>query len=283
MNRLFNHILSAFLILSVPAQSQDMKKQLDNYFKSYRAYGQHIRTASKLQSVIVNDTLKTIEVNADSHFGEQLFTPKSAEDIYAAVGKMIAPPYKNYQLIVKTGGWDIRQLVPTRLQKSPDPNRLWGDIDYTGRPWVSNASLPYKVTKGLQNRHLSIWASHGRYYNLKEQMWRWQRPALFGTREDLFTQTIVTPYLIPMLEKAGAVVFTPRERDWQDHEAIIDNDTKKAADGSRYKETKGIYDWYPTKQPGFAFHEGGYEEKENPLHRQRPQYKEHCQLVSQYS
>ena len=34
MNRLFNHILSAFLILSVPAQSQDMKKQLDNYFKS---------------------------------------------------------------------------------------------------------------------------------------------------------------------------------------------------------------------------------------------------------
>ena len=265
MNRLFNHILSAFLILSVPAQSQDMKKQLDNYFKSYRAYGQHIRTASKLQSVIVNDTLKTIEVNADSHFGEQLFTPKSAEDIYAAVGKMIAPPYKNYQLIVKTGGWDIRQLVPTRLQKSPDPNRLWGDIDYTGRPWVSNASLPYKVTKGLQNRHLSIWASHGRYYNLKEQMWRWQRPALFGTREDLFTQTIVTPYLIPMLEKAGAVVFTPRERDWQDHEAIIDNDTKKAADGSRYKETKGIYDWYPTKQPGFAFHEGGYEEKENPF------------------
>ena len=92
MKRLFNHILSALLILSVPAQSQDMKKLLDNYFKSYRPYGQHIRTASKLQSVIVNDTLKTIEVNADSHFGEQLFTPKSAEDIYEAVGKLIAPP-----------------------------------------------------------------------------------------------------------------------------------------------------------------------------------------------
>ena len=219
MKRLFNHILSALLILSVPAQSQDMKKQLDNYFKSYRAYGQLIRSASKLQSITVNDTLKTIEVCADSHFGEQLFTPKSAEDIYTAVGKLIAPPYKHYRLIVKTGGWDIRQLVPTRLQKNQDPNRLWGNIDYTGRPWVSNASLPYKVTKGLQNRHLSIWASHGRYYDLKEQMWRWQRPALFGTREDLFTQTIVTPYLLPMLEKAGAVVFTPRERDWQDHEA----------------------------------------------------------------
>lgn len=265
MKRLFNLILSALLILSVHAQPQDMKKQLDNYFRSYRAFGQLIRTSSKLQSVTVNDTTKTIEVCADSHFGEQVFTPKSAEEIYDAVRHIIAPSYKHHRLIVKTGGWDIRQLVPTRLQKEPDPNRLWGDIDYTGRPWVSNASLPYKVTKGLQNRHLSLWASHGRYYSLKDHMWRWQRPALFGTREDLFTQTIVYPYLIPMLEKAGAVVFTPRERDWQDHEAVIDNDTKKAADGSRYKETKGIFDWHPTNVPGFAFHEGGYEEGENPF------------------
>ena len=226
--------------------------------KSYRAYGQHIRTASKLQSVIVNDTLKTIEVNADSHFGEQLFTPKSAEDIYAAVGKMIAPPYKNYQLIVKTGGWDIRQLVPTRLQKSPDPNRLWGDIDYTGRPWVSNASLPYKVTKGLQNRHLSIWASHGRYYNLKEQMWRWQRPALFGTREDLFTQTIVTPYLIPMLEKAGAVVFTPRERDWQKIETVVDNDQKLPGYSEQGK-------WKVSSDPGFGFNADVMQEGDAPF------------------
>ena len=37
--------------------------------------------------------------------------------------------------------------------------------------------------------------------------WRWQRPRLFGTTEDLYTQSIVVPYLIPMLENAGAVVF----------------------------------------------------------------------------
>ena len=42
----------------------------------------------------------------------------------------------------------------------------------------------------------------------------------------LFTQTIVVPYLIPMLEKAGANVFTPRERDWQCNEVIVDNDDK---------------------------------------------------------
>ena len=264
MKRLSTLFLLALLILPVNAQ-QDIKKQLDNYFKGYRPFGQLVRSASRLQSFTVNDTTRTIEVCADSHFGEQLFTPKSAEDVYDAVRKIVHPAYKHYDLVVKTGGWDIRQLVPTRLQKNMDPNRLWGDIDYTGRPWVSNASLPYKVTRGLQNRHLSVWASHGRYYNLKDHMWRWQRPALFGTREDLFTQTIVTPYLIPMLEKAGAIVFTPRERDWQDHEAVIDNDTKKAADGSRYKESKGVFDWHPTNIPGFAFHEGGYEEEENPF------------------
>ena len=47
---------------------------------------------------------------------------------------------------------------------------------------------------------------------------------LFGTCEDLFTQTIVVPYLIPMLEAAGANVFTPRERDWQRNEVVVDND-----------------------------------------------------------
>ena len=59
---------------------------------------------------------------------------------------------------------------------------------------------------------------------LKNKHGKWQRPAMFGTTEDLFTQTIVVPYLIPMLEKAGANVFTPRERDWQTNEIIIDND-----------------------------------------------------------
>ena len=102
--------------------------------------------------------------------------------------------------------------------------RAWGDIEYTDDPWVFNASHPYFITEGLQNRHLSVWASHGRYYDNDQKRWKWQRPNLFGTTEDLFTQTIVVPYLIPMLQNAGAIVFTPRERDWQKKEIIVDND-----------------------------------------------------------
>ena len=138
----------------------------------------------------------------------------------------------------------------------------WGDIDYKGAPWTRNISEPLSVTRGLQGRHLSIWASHGRYYDQSKGKWQWQRPPIFCTREDLFTQTIVVPYLIPMLENAGAVVFTPRERDWQKHEVIVDNDN----DSLHYTEHSiNGEEWTYTDTCGFAFHAGTYRDKENPF------------------
>ena len=139
----------------------------------------------------------------------------------------------------------------------------WGTIDYDGTPWVCNISAPNKVTRGLQNRHLSLWASHGRYYSQRDSAWQWQRPNLFTTREDLFTQTIVVPYLIPMLENAGAIVFTPRERDWQRHEVIIDNDDHRHL--VNYIETGFRNLWQQAPRPGFAMHDGAYVDGENPF------------------
>ena len=100
------------------------------------------------------------------------------------------------------------------------------DVAYQGTPWVVNLSSPHRPAKGLYNRHIALWSSHGRYYNQEKDKWLWQRPNLFCTNEDLFTQTIVTPYLIPILERAGANVFTPRERDWQPNEVVVDNDSR---------------------------------------------------------
>lgn len=252
------------------APQRELKERLNRYFSSYRPNEQRIRSASRLQSLTINDSLQTVEVVADSHFGEQVFTPQSAETIYQDVMALFPDTCQSYQLTIKTGGWDIRQLVPNRLRQMKDKSRLWGETEnYKGRPWVSNASRPYDVTDGLQNRHLSIWASHGRYFNIKDSTWKWQRPPLFGTLEDLFTQTIVVPYLIPMLEKAGAVVFTPRERDWQRNEVIVDNDMPGRAPSntpvSRYTETVGSQPWQPADSAGFAFHPGVYLDGENPF------------------
>ncbi len=139
--------------------------------------------------------------------------------------------------------------------------RYWNHINYKGQPWVKNISSPIDITRGLQNRHLSLWASHGSFFDQDKGRWRFQRPQLFGTTEDLYTQTIVIPYLIPMLEKAGAVVFTPRERDWQKNEVIVDNDTPL----QYYTELQGSHAWITTGKPGFAWHQSAYQDKENPF------------------
>lgn len=139
--------------------------------------------------------------------------------------------------------------------------KAWGNIDNDIAPWVCNVSRPNKIKSGLEGRHLSLWASHGRYYDRDKGRWKWQRPNLFCTNEDLFTQTIVVPYLIPMLENAGAYVFTPRERDWQKNEIIIDNDYSLPV-GSTFI-IPSTNKWYTTT--GFQVHEGNYYDGENPF------------------
>lgn len=146
-----------------------------------------------------------------------------------------------------------------------DRHALWGNIDYDGAPWVENVSSQASINKGLQGRHIALWASHGRYYDNNRGHWTWQRPNLFCTTEDLFTPTIVVPFLIPMLQNAGAVVFTPRERDFQTLEYVVDPDGGLNTSVSSYKEYSGSDPWEPTHLPGFAAHSGDYHDNENPF------------------
>ena len=142
------------------------------------------------------------------------------------------------------------------------PNAILVDLDYQGQPLTTNVSKPYRITAGLEGRHLSVWASHGLYYEAKRNSWQWQRPPLFGTNEDLFTPTIVLPYLIPMLEKSGAIVLSTRERDLQAEEVIVDNDAKN---NHLYKEKNGLHHWRNTSSSGFANPRSSYVDGENPF------------------
>ena len=148
-------------------------------------------------------------------------------------------------------------------QTSNEMENAWGDIDYKDNAWVKNNSQSHHITKGLQNRHIAVWASHGRFYDARKQAWRWQRPSMFGTTEDLFTQTIVVPYLIPMLEKAGANVFTPRERDWQCNEVIVDNDDKYKY--PYYVEVNNSKTWETSPINGFSNIQGDLYDGVNPF------------------
>lgn len=81
-----------------------------------------------------------------------------------------------------------------------------------------------RFDEGLTGRHIALWQSHGRYYEAATDRWEWQRAPMLRTVEDMYTQSYVLPFLIPMLENAGAYVMTPRERDTQVHEVVCDND-----------------------------------------------------------
>ena len=109
---------------------------------------------------------------------------------------------------------------------------------------------------------MAVWASHGRYYDFRTDQWRWQRPGLFGTCEDILTQTIVVPFLMPMLENAGAVVFSPRERDTQTNEVIVDNDRPTIR--GTYREDNGPRAWVDCGT-GFAHWREFYRDKQNPF------------------
>lgn len=75
----------------------------------------------------------------------------------------------------------------------------------------------------LSGRNIALWPSHGRYYEKKLGRWEWQRARLLTTVEDLYTPSYVLPFLIPMLEGAGADVFTPRERDTTSVCVVVDD------------------------------------------------------------
>lgn len=244
-------------------QERKMAQKLEAYFAKYKPKKQELAQAPKMLSYKVDNNKKTLVINADGTFAAQEFSEETTADIYKRVRKAIPKPYRKYAITIITNGMAIEDLVPHRIIRKPGKINLWGDIDYDGKPWVSNASSPIEPTHGLQNRHISLWASHGRYFDSDKGKWKWQRPKLFGTTEDLFTPTIVIPYLIPMLENAGAIVFTPRERDMQKHEVIVDNDDRQQ--GTRYIEVNSKHEWHNTGDKGFASHNGTYTDGENPF------------------
>lgn len=257
-------LASSSLATSVCAANRNTQARdnLGNILKTYvlqnRAKKVIFPSQPYLVSYNLDDRRRTLNVQLSPSFAAQDFTASSVRFYYKRLAKALPRPYNKYKLTIMAGGLPIEQLVAGSKCEKGMPN-AWGKTEYEGAPWVMNDSRPYFVSHGLFDRHLSLWASHGRYYDGKKDRWKWQRPSLFGTTEDLFTQTIVIPYLIPMLENAGAVVFTPRERDWQKNEVIVDNG------GRGYVEDSGKETWKTAQEKGFAYHAGTYRDGENPF------------------
>ena len=266
MNK-FAILLSGFLCLAgaVSGQSleQTTEQRLKDFFTSYETSYARIGKC-KLERFEVEHEKKVLRVYANPAFGYQPFTEENVSAIYRLLKQSLPGPVNYYTLQVYADGKLIEDLVPNAYRKKQDKTRLYGKLEAKGNPWVTNVSRPYEISRGLEGRHIALWQSHGKVYRNERNEWRWQRPRLFCTTEDLFTQSFVVPYLIPMLENAGAVVFTPRERDWQRYEVIVDNNT--CTKGSHYLEVEDKkYRWQDTDKPGFAQKYQQYPDNYNPF------------------
>ena len=139
------------------------------------------------------------------------------------VSALLPAEFTKYKLQIRTNKRSIEELVPQVLRSKKDKKtKTFSPV--ASKPLVTEVSSPYTPTNGLHNRHIALWQSHGWYYEPKLDRWEWQRARIFQTVEDLYTQSYVLPFLVPMLENAGANVLLPRERDCQTAEVIVDND-----------------------------------------------------------
>lgn len=261
-------LMFGFVFVNISSQTvnKEAKEYIERYFEFNNPDSVGV-ACPKLKDIEVDAKRKRVDITFDKTleyrpFRED-FVSKAKKDIQKKLGRK----FRGYDINIYTNGAELFDLIPNfyRSKNRQDRSRLLpadDDADFV-QAWTRNDSRPIVPTEGLEGRHISLWQSHGIYYKEDKNEWRWQRPALFGTREDLLTQSFVLPYLIPMLERAGAVVFTPRERDVQTYEVIVDNDVDNR---SVYRERNSRSSvWQTAPGAGFGMRKFKYMNGENPF------------------
>lgn len=258
---LFIIVLAGLLPKPVFAQSL-LEKQISDSLTSIANKYTFVEKIS-VDNIYINNKEKKIIIKANEKFGYMPFREENVKHIYRVLKQIFSPSYKNYKIVCMVDGQTIEELIPNfyRTKRKRDETRIF-DPKKPKYSLVKNLSKPYNVTNGLERKNIALWASHGLYYEQSISRWEWQRARVMQTVEDLFTLSIVYPYLIPMLENAGATVLTPRERDMQSNEVIVDNNNK---DSLSYREFNSQEVWTESDDFGFANFKSFYLQGENPF------------------
>jgi len=224
---------------------------------------------AKVESVKIDSIKKTITIYFDKELSYIPFREDNVKAFYSEVQNYYEPNYKDYSFSIRTLGYPIENLIPNYYRTSS------ADYDFSRMP--SNKKRPLPLTRnfskkfipvnGLFDKNIVVWPSHGWYYSNDEDRWEWQRPRIFQSVEDKLPLSFVVPYLIPMLENAGAVVFDPRERDMQKYSVVVDNNTIKDVRLKYYIERSRnkTHRWIKGKNSGFAEGTPPYQSDYNPF------------------
>jgi len=214
---------------------------------------------SKIDSVDIDVDGQRATLYMNDAFAQRPFR----DETVAVIRAELATAVPEWAFEVMALGVPMEQLVPNIYREGAGDASRIPEASPAPRPLVTPLDQPWRAG-ALAGRHVAVWPSHGWYYEQSLDRWEWQRARLFETVEDLLPMSFVTPYLAPMLERAGAFVHMPRERDTQPHEVIVDNDGV-SPDSSRYLELGPAGDsWESGRGNGFALR-SEYVLQENPF------------------
>ena len=220
---------------------------------------------TRVDTVKVDAEKRTVEIHFSELFSYVAYRKENVQDIYRQVQSYFDGYFDGYTISVLTLRRPIEQLIPNYFRSARseyDQSRIPPARPDRPLPVAQNISKPAVPEKGLFDRNIGLWNSHGWYYNRELDRWEWQRPRIFMMVEDLIPTSFILPYLVPMLENAGANVFLPRERDIQSNEVIVDNnDPSTGYSESIWKKAR----WASGLSQGFAIGKPPYNSGVNPF------------------
>lgn len=270
MKKFVTAILSLFVLFSVTAYSQNNKCLEEEFapaIDSLNSYLKQLAVSAPMRISSATVTKKSFNIRLRGTIGDYPLREKNVEDIYSIFKGLMPAKYRQHsgKMKIYSRKEPIESFITNYFRSERDNKYQEEHHKLVGRhhekmiaPLVTDNSKVVEIKNGLQNRHIALWQSHGFYYEPKLKRWEWQRARIFQTVEDLYTQSYVLPFLVPMLENAGANVLLPRERDWQKNEVIVDNDNP----ASGYSESGK---WSDTNESGFAHTKSFYVQNENPF------------------
>jgi len=275
MKKIFSIIIVLSIFIAGCSSTEKVSKEEKQAFKiqdfnsilKKKKFSFDIPAGSAIDTIIIDSAKKVIELNWNSQFSNRDFREESIQKIKREISEYFNNYFDGFITNNYCLGHPLEELIPNfyRSDKSKyDKKRMPLTELKNGRQVITNVSKPFQLESGLQNMNIGLWHSHGWYYNNELDRWEWERPRLFQTCEDFVPMSFTVPYLIPMLENAGANVYVPRERDIQTNEVVIDNDSdKNLAYFENSKDAKHI--WKTGEGKAFAKGNLRYNEKENPF------------------
>lgn len=216
-------------------------------------------SGTDVQVQAVKASKSRVQIYASRGLAYYPFREENTRAMLDSVRQLLPRAFGKARIELYSDRREVRELIPMYYRTAAPAKKKNAPIPFVNRsehPLVTRLSAAATPTRGLGGRHIALWQSHGRYFDQPENRWRWQRVRLWETCEDLYTQSYVLPYLVPMLENAGACVMLPRERDVQLHEVLADNDAPE-----QYRE-EGVWS---DGGPGFAHLREVYRTGENPF------------------